>query len=61
MLENCLSGSEGGGAVALPTPIDGLGDVGGVETERKVAKASRLCRGMTAGNLRIFLRARSAY
>jgi hypothetical protein len=23
MLENCLSGSEGGGAVALPTPIIG--------------------------------------
>jgi hypothetical protein len=21
MLENCLSGSEGGGAIALPTPI----------------------------------------
>jgi hypothetical protein len=25
MLENCLSGSEGGGAVALPTPIFSLG------------------------------------
>jgi hypothetical protein len=25
MLENCLSGSEGGGAFALPTPIFSLG------------------------------------
>jgi hypothetical protein len=25
MLENCLSGSEGGGAIALPTPIIGTG------------------------------------
>jgi hypothetical protein len=24
MLENCLSGSEGGGAFALPTPINAL-------------------------------------
>jgi hypothetical protein len=28
MLENCLSGSEGGGAIALPTPINGVSAYG---------------------------------
>jgi hypothetical protein len=37
------------------------GYVGGVEAERKVSQASRLCRGMIAGNLRMVLRARSAF
>jgi hypothetical protein len=37
MLENCLSGSEGGGAFALPTPIFSLGLSGTHVAEPKVS------------------------